>query len=197
MQNILMRVLIGVTLLSCFSGCSMFYSPTAEQYNTIINTDELKHWQIYGRIGLVTTQKSISASFIWHQSANNDYTLQIFGPLRQGEVTLQKDKHGARLTDSQNRVFYAQNTAELLTTHTNWELPDENNLRYWIKGSPNPKLASTKQRFNRTRELISFNQDGWQIEYPAYYNFEYIRLPRKILLQRNGLNIKIIINSWN
>ena len=70
-------------------------------------------------------------------------------------------------------------------------------LEYWIKAHPAPK-SSDDLHFNKLKQLITNNQDGWTVNYTDPRQYGSISLPRRIEITRpvNDIRLRFIGLSW-
>ncbi len=150
-------------------------------------------WTVRGRIAVQMAQKGGSASLFWQQKDQN-YAIELFGPLGAGAVYLNGTPGQIILTDSKGEHLQATTPEILLRHELGWNLP-VSNLKYWIRGVPVQNQAHATQ-FNDQGLLSQLQQDGWTINYLTYSSVKNLNLPQQIMLEGQGLVVKIIIDSW-
>lgn len=153
----------------------------------------ISDWTVRGRIAVQMTQQGGSASIFWKQQ-DQDYAIELFGPLGVGAVYLNGMPGQIVLTSSKGEHLQAATPEILIQRALGWNLP-VTNLKYWIRGIPVQGQTKTTQ-FNNLGQLSQLQQDGWTINYLSYFTVKNVFLPQQILLQGQGLVVKIFIDNW-
>lgn len=195
--NYLILSLISISLTAC---TTVNTQPTKFTTTQTISANQIQHnqnmklsnWTVRGRIAVQMAQNGGSASMFWKQQGQN-YLIELFGPLGAGAVYLNGMPGEIILTSSKGQHLQAATPEILLHQALGWNLP-VTNLNYWIRGIPAPGYAL--RSLNDQGQLSQLQQDGWQINYLTYLTKDNITLPQNIMLIRQGLIVKIIIDSW-
>jgi outer membrane lipoprotein LolB len=68
-------------------------------------------------------------------------------------------------------------------------------LSYWMLGVPAPgSVATVVDAEAEPRRVIE--QAGWRIDYDAYTSVPGAALPRRFTAAREGVRVKVIVDSW-
>lgn len=191
--------LIGLLLTSCASNKAPEISVNTaawKQNQTKLNT--IDSWRSEGRIAVSKKNEGESASFIWNQFPEQ-FLLKLFGPFGSGAMELEGTLSGPNkqvILRQGNKTSYAVTAEDLLYKQVKWRLPISG-LKHWVKGVPIPDQPTEQLILNADGTLKKVNQLGWEITYSKYSKFENIRLPSKIHLQNNDLEVKLVIRSWS
>lgn len=192
--------LLSLLLISLTACTTITTRPTPQTTQTISATQIqqnqnrlIANWTVRGRIAVQMAQQGGSASVFWKQQGQN-YAMELFGPLGAGAVYLNGVPGQIDLTTSKGQYLQAATPEKLIQQALGWNLP-VTNLNYWIRGIPAPGFVVT-QSFNDQGQLAQLQQDGWQINYQTYMNENNKALPQYMTLVRQGLTVKIIIDSW-
>jgi len=189
--------LATVFLALFLSSCSTFQAPSALHHLTrhkrSAELSALNNWQAQGSLSIHYAQETNIASFDWQQT-NNNYTINLSGPLSLAHFLISGNDHQVTLQKSNTEIFTAPTPEKLLQTQVGWNLPITN-LIYWIKGMTAPQLLY-KAQFDVNNHLARLKQQGWTIFYRDFESVNGIDLPTKLYLQNNQLKIKIVIKSW-
>jgi outer membrane lipoprotein LolB len=180
-------------------------TPSSDKYLPVVdrekafdrNQDKLSNldsWQFEGRFSVRHLKKADSANISWLEDGD-DYLLKISGPLQQGTVFIRGDENGIAYKDAKGVTDSAKTPEELLHRHTQYELPISS-LRYWVLGRPDPRYAFDLN-IAATGDLRWLKQQGWEIHYEWFKTHEPYRLPGKITLKNDTLDITISIHEWN
>lgn len=154
----------------------------------------LTSWKVQGRIAVTAGNRGGSASLFWQQT-NQNYLIELFGPLGAGAVYLQGAPGQIVLTSSRGQRVQAQSPEQLLQQEFGWQIP-VTPLFYWVRGIPAPQGYASTQ-FNPQGQLAQLNQKGWQINYLAYENVNGIELPQQMILREQGIVVRLIIDRWS
>lgn len=145
-----------------------------------------------GRIAVKFDGQHTSGSFHWlHDASSDDITM--LAPLGVTVAHIQRDAHGASLEASGKR-YSAPDSAELMQRALGWSLP-LSGLPYWVMALPTPGSPASMER-NDHGQVSLLLQDGWEIRYTAYAATDANSLPLRMTLQREKLEIRLLIDEW-
>jgi outer membrane lipoprotein LolB len=156
----------------------------------------LEAWTLNGRISIRHGEEAWHAGLFWHQ-IDDIYQIRIIAPLGQGGAQLDGSAHSVVLHTGDGE-YRANNAERLLAEQFGWQLPVEG-LRYWAIGriAPGPVDRVSHDEYGRLQEL---QQAGWQITYHRYMPdgpaANALMLPGKVFLERNGLEVRFVVDSW-
>lgn len=154
----------------------------------------IEHWQISGRFGASTKNDAWSGSLTWRQD-NDEYAIQLSGPLSQGAIALNGNKDIARLKVDDKQSYVNTDAEQLLHLHTGMQLPI-NGLSYWIKGLPSPKRVTRSAALDENGHLLALREGHWQIDFKSYKTYNGIALPTKIFLQHDHVSVRLVLDNW-
>jgi len=186
-----------VAVISLLGACSLFQA--AEDTAPLPdNSAALLHWHISGKIGIRLPEGAHSAYVEWTQHANA-FDVLLFGPLGQGKSRLQGKPGDVQLSLANGDTWHDQSPEALLTRLYGWQLP-VSRAQYWVKGLAAPASAAITQ-FNADGSLAHLEQDGWVIDYLAYFSLngqdtKPIRLPQKLIMRYDAVRVTLIIKQW-
>ncbi len=143
----------------------------------------LRSWDVSGRLALRTAHDGGQAAlrWVWY---DDEYTIDLSGPLGRGLVRLRQDRNGASLEDADRHVYHAKNAERLLVETTGWRIP-LNGLSYWIRGLPVPGVPH-ELKLDSAGRLRSLHQLGWEIDFLAYAQYDRYDLPSHIIMTLAG-----------
>ena len=190
------HLIIAVSIL-CLTGCMHFanHSPTttAETHQGMP-----EDWQINGKLALQVPDQNQPTQlqpyvlrFTWHQQ-NNDFTLQLIGPLNIGSIRVIKKQHLTTFIQGDRRIK-SKNAEQLLSEQTNFPLPLYS-LSFWLLGQPSPDWPF--KLIDSDNDKKSFAQQGWQLEYPEFMQNLQHRLPKKIIARHGSTKLRLAIHQW-
>ncbi len=106
---------------------------------------------------------------------------------------LEGDENFAQMQISENRFDSDTNAQSLLYRHTGLTLPI-NALKYWLLGTPSPTDSAIE--LNEQGLLSKLQQNDWEVTFKRYTTQNNINLPNKIFLTKNGIKVRLIIQTW-
>lgn len=199
-----MRYLLVLICLMALSGCELLVvsepdtpaltDTAAQEAWTLHNQklDSIEAWNIDGRISLRLEDEAWHASLLWQQ-IDQAYHIRLFGPFGAGTILLDGSPQAVVLSQDGEQL-HSQDPEKLLSERLGWHVP-LNGLRYWAVGKTMPGKPA-KMEFNKTGQLATLQQQGWQIRYRRYVNIDGYQLPGKIFMDNQGLDVRIIIDRW-
>jgi outer membrane lipoprotein LolB len=150
-------------------------------------------WLAQGRLAVKSGDEAWHGTFAWHQ-APTLLRIELAGPLGQGSVRLHEDPDGARLELGTEQVIHGVDSGALLREQLGWAMPVQG-LRYWISGHPDPDRPATVERDEAGR-VTGLAQDGWQVTCNRYLEVEGGLLPHRVVLEREELRVRLVIDRW-
>jgi len=193
-----------IGLLFLLSSCSINpahqpapQSATQDQANWLKHKKTLQPihiWQFNGRFGAKTNTETWTGSINWSQQQQN-YKINIAGPLSSGSIELEGEENYALLRLSDKHAFSDNNPQSLLQAHTGLKLP-VNELRYWLLGLPAPEMRYTIKSFTQKGQLSKLQQNNWEVSFKRYTKVGRLQLPDKIFIENHDINVRLIIQKW-
>lgn len=162
-------------------------------------TRPLTRWELRGRLAVQADNRGGQASLLWVREAGR-HSIRLNGPLGRGVVRVTQDESGARLQDSEQRVFEAADAEELLLRYTGWRLPIAN-LDWWVLGLPIPGVTADRALDDAGR-LQTLRQQGWVVRYEKYTSVDGYDLPDRLTLTRAAdtaapdMEVRLVIDHW-
>jgi outer membrane lipoprotein LolB len=190
-----------LALLALLQACATTSVPTntpSTQAQANITAQHLQqiatiqHFSLKGRMGVQTDAKGFSGRLDWQHQPTTDH-IALYSPLGSQVASIKKTPDSVVLEDSSGNSVSAEDAESLTQKTLGWKLP-LTGLSDWSLGRPtaSPILASTADELGR---LTTLKQDGWDIEYSDYVDFEGKQLPNKIYMRSPKVNIKLIVEN--
>ena len=177
------------------SGCaSLPPQLAAKSVTPIPPVGEISQFQLAGWVAVKYADQGFSGSLRWRHDATQD-DIFLLNPLGQGVAHILSTSTGVTLDTSDSRHYEARDAESLTQKILGWRLP-LHGLRYWVQGMATPD-APSKTRRDGDGHLTQLSQDGWDIEYRAYKEVSGKMLPSKIFMQRDDLEIKLLLDTWD
>lgn len=154
---------------------------------------KLQHWQLSGRVAMITSEESWSGQLYWQQGPT-DYLIHFSAPSGQGAMQLSGDEHGVELRLANGDTYQADDANTLLRQETTWDLPIDA-LWYWIRGLPDPAMP-VKVQLDPQGLITDLTQKQWRIQYNRYEQYDRYYFPRKIVISNRDTKLKLIVTQW-
>lgn len=169
-------------------GCASTPSAPPVQNGNALSVN----WTLQGRIGIQTSEQSLSGNIRWQHRADTDELL-LTSPLGQGVARIERNAEGVTLEVPNQPARRASDAESLTRDILGYALP-VSGLTWWVQARPAPGRA-----FEATRDadgrLAQIRQDGWVIDY-LQYAADVPARPRKLVVAREGLEIRLVADSW-
>ncbi|WP_455376131.1 lipoprotein insertase outer membrane protein LolB [Kaarinaea lacus] len=151
-------------------------------------------WQFNGRFSFVTDSEAWSGRLHWQQQADHEYFIQFSDPAGQGAMQLLGNEGMVELRLADGKSYQAEDAETLLRREANWDLPIQS-LWYWIRGLPDPGLP-LKNEMDDQGLPAKFDQGGWIVNFHSYHQVDNRYFPRKIVIEKAAMKLKLIIMNW-
>jgi outer membrane lipoprotein LolB len=190
------KTILLCTGIAFLVGCAHFqpqptfkYIPWQERKTKL---QQNKNWIIDGSLSITHNKKRDIANFAWQQNQNN-YAINISGPMNLRRVNIVGTANQVELCQSNNKCIKAKTGEQLFFNQFGWQLPISN-MRYWVLALAAPtKIEAT--RFDQYEHLVALKQQGWKIYYSEFRPVKDVDLPNIIELQNKRFFIKIKIKN--
>lgn len=150
------------------------------------------NWTLVGKAGLRTPQENVSANLDWNQTPHY-FRMLISGPFGGGRNVLEGREGRFSLSNSDGR-FEAETPEALMEEQLGWSLP-VSAMPDWVRGLPGEHDSYQLE----TDELgfpSHLAQDGWEIDYRDWEQFEGMWLPRRLIMNYDDVRITLVVNQW-
>lgn len=154
---------------------------------------KIQSYEFIGRISVKQEDKGHYGNIRWvKHGLETDITL--LSPLGQVAAQIHSQVGSVTLRLDSERVYRAEDGETLTQQILGYPVPVDG-LAFWLLGSAAPgSLAETS--LGADDVLESLKQQGWRIQYPEYMTTDGIRLPRRLVLDRTGLEIRLVVDQW-
>ena len=149
-------------------------------------------WTLVGKAGLRTSQENVSANLDWNQTPYY-FRMLISGPFGGGRNVLEGREGRFSLSNSDGR-FEAETPEALMDEQLGWSLP-VSAMPDWVRGLPgeNDDYQMETDELGFPSHLA---QDGWEIDYRDWEQFEGMWLPRRLIMNYDDVRITLVVNQW-
>ena len=162
----------------------------------------LQDWQLSGRLVVRQEGNSDTVNINWRQQ-DADFDLRLFGSLGLGAVRVHGDDAEVIVERSGEEPIALSGLDAVSREFFGYEFPTAE-LLYWVRGLPAPELSGS-HTLDANRMLATLNQedaDGvvWNLSFDRYRELEggagMTYLPGRISAQREGLELRFLIDDW-
>jgi len=172
------------------SGCAS--TPPVTQAEQRPADADQKPFVLNGRIAIKHDRDRSSANIRWaHRSEDDD--ILLLTPFGQTVAHIHSNAQEVVL-DTADKHYTAQNTEELILQVLGWHLPMAG-LRYWVLAMPAPESQASIGH-DANGQISNMQQNGWEINYIRYAAQTQNSLPLRINLQREGMELQLLIDEW-
>ena len=196
-----LRVAVLIMLGAMITACATpsFPPPSVESFaawqTRKSSLDQLRTWQLTGRVVITTEDDTFSGVIFWSQEPDA-YQIDFKTPLGQSVLQLQGTSQHVVMTLPNQKQYQAENAESLMYNQLGWGLPIKA-LASWAAGLP---VADAEQEFllDADGHIQKLRQSGWNIHYKRYTRAGALQLPNKIFMDNNDdeLNIRLVIDKW-
>ena len=157
---------------------------------------QIKIWEIRGRLGVQTETNGGSLDIIWKQS-DEDFSIRLIAPLGAGNYLIQGDRYlvEVRFPDGHKEII--SSIDDVFSSALELDLP-ASAVKDWIRGIPAKSLSIENISWNDQGLLDRIKQSGWNVEMKKYTG-EKILLPHVIYLSRDDnaeLDVRLVLRQW-
>lgn len=197
----MLRLSLLVVLTLLLSACTARLKAPSQSVNLpeqLVKLQQIKHWQIRGKLAVKDPEQSLSATMRWR--VNSPYfTFRLSSFLGVTLVDMENNRDGAVL-NIDDEIYVDPSPTQLLHRVTGWNIPLEH-LLDWVKGVPGAENNYLLDENGLMQHLApSCLQCGdWSVEYEQYGQVNSVWLPHKITLtnvKEPKQWIKIRIDKW-
>lgn len=151
-------------------------------------------WQVRGRVALAVGEEGGKGRITWQQQGAN-IDLSFRGPFGAGAFRVFGDLDQLTLTTKEGDSYLSNRPEYDLEQQVGWSVPVKS-LGYWVRGLPDPNQPLQSSQVAENGLLESLSQDGWQVTYSLYREYEGRVLPRKLSMTGKNVKIKMAVDNW-
>lgn len=190
-----------IALFALLSACTQaptkpnIVSPNhAEQH--LLSIQNIQAFSLKGRIAVQTEGQGFSGKINWQHTTKTD-VINLFSPFGGQVAKINKTPQSVTLTDNKGNRITEGDMNGLMQKHFGWVLPVLA-LEDWALGRIKlGEHTANEPTFDEKGRLQSFSQDGWAVRYKRYIQTSGYDLPSKLTLRKDGLYLKLLIESWD
>lgn len=177
--------------LAALTGCASIPEPPLAGARA--PTASLSSFEFTGRLSIRKDDKGQSAHVRWSR-AGGETDIRLSSPLGQVVAEIHATPGYVLLTLPDKRQFAAPDGESLTRDVLGYSVPVRG-LDAWLLGQP-VDGSPAQQTFRPDGLTDTLKQDGWLIQYPSYVNVQGTALPRQIVLAREDLQIRLVVDDW-
>jgi outer membrane lipoprotein LolB len=183
-------------LLALLAACATLRPPETavpagiswDQRIALLQADS--RWVLAGRAAVAVGSQGWQASLNWQQRGLES-DVHLAGPLGVGATVLKLTPAGLSI----NGAPPGGAALEQLEDKLGFDLPISR-LRYWLLGVPDPAAPDEVVRDSQDCAQ-QLTQDGWSIAYERYAANDGNVLPLRLVLTRDDVRVRIVVDHWN
>lgn len=135
-------------------------------------------------------------NFDWQQNGENA-TVQLLDPLGQTQAIVRENPRSASLELPGKAPLTGPRLEDVMHNALGFALP-VGGLRYWLRMQSAPGSQASIERDPQTQRPTHLKQDGWTIDYQAYFDSAPLRVKRIDLsrdLDGSPLAVRLVIDE--
>lgn len=160
--------------------------------------ESMSDWAFDGRAAVRSGVTGGSVQLEWTQ-VGTVTSLELAGPFDTGRLAMTGTADNMLLTDGNGNRRLTDRPEALLEEQTGWRIP-LSTLPRWVRGLPSDSLEaleSDEYRLDDQGRLLSFTDEGWEVEYDRYREIGRFALPHFVELRHDGMRIRIAVHAWD
>ena len=154
----------------------------------------IKHWRLHGKLSLQYKDQRVNYKISW-QCRDRETHFDLYTLLGQKVLEFSNEKEQAWLKDRSGSVSYADSAESLMEENLGIAIPIFG-ICDWAKGIPHEIDKTELLRVDNHNQLVELQQSQWHLVYHDYIQTEGLRLPRKISLRKDKIQIILLVNDW-
>lgn len=198
-RRLLFPILVALTCLiltSCATIKQQVRTEPADWLAEQQKRQQIKIWEIRGRLGIQTESNGGTMDIIWKQSGQG-FSIRLIAPLGAGTYLIQGDNNLAEIRFPDGQKKTVSNVDEVFSSAIEVDLP-ANAVKDWIRGLPATSLSVEDISWNEQGLLETVKQSGWNVEMKKYTGNEML-LPHIIYLSRDDnadIDVRLVLRQW-
>jgi outer membrane lipoprotein LolB len=150
-------------------------------------------FELDGKVAASDGKQGFSAGLHWRQR-DEAATLDLSAPLGFGAAHIEEGPQGLTVTTAQGATLTSSAASQELAATLGFE-PPLGSLRYWVLGASDPSFPA-QESIDDQQRLAHLEQDGWHVDCEDYALVGAQWLPRRLIVTRQVLRLKLIVNTW-
>ena len=198
-RRLLFPIVVALTCLiltSCATIKQQVRTEPADWLAEQQKRQQIKIWEIRGRLGIQTESNGGTMDIIWKQSGQG-FSIRLIAPLGAGTYLIQGDNNLAEIRFPDGQKKTVSNVDEVFSSAIEVDLP-VNAVKDWIRGLPATSLSVEDISWNEQGLLETVKQSGWNVEMKKYTGNEML-LPHIIYLSRDDnadIDVRLVLRQW-
>ncbi|MCL4790691.1 MAG: lipoprotein insertase outer membrane protein LolB [Gammaproteobacteria bacterium] len=157
----------------------------------------LAHWEARGRVAIKSADTGGQGSLQWQQTGSVA-RIRLSGPFGAGayEINWMPGQITVLSRGAEAALEYVGPDAaeRFLAEQVGWSFP-VTSIRYWLLGLADPGAPAATQS-DAWGRLLELQQAGWVVRYEDYAQSAATWLPRKLVIEREQLRLRFVIDKW-
>lgn len=153
------------------------------------------HWSAHMILIGVTAQEKFKTRAVWEQKGR-DYTIKLRDFIGRTVAVIEGSAQGVVAKTSKGKIYQGENAEQLIQQLFAINIPISG-MRYWLLGLPKPKIEVTQLDLNQAGMAKQISQQGWLMTYPYYLDNAPIRMPSKIELVFEDIDLTVKVSQWS
>jgi outer membrane lipoprotein LolB len=189
----------ALALILLLSACASQFealNPDWERHHRTVAA--LSDWGLSGRLNVRQENQSDTVQINWDQQGSG-FDLVLSGSFGLGAVHVSGSPSQVTVAKAGEDSVTLPSLAALTREYFGYDFPAAQ-LQYWVRGIPAPGLPATttldQNQLLGTLTQLDENGQQWTLGYDRYQQSGSLPLPGRIRVERPGLRLTFLINSW-
>jgi outer membrane lipoprotein LolB len=152
-----------------------------------------QNWSITGRFAASDGHHGGSGSLEWLQTGDA-YQFTLRAPITGKTLQLDGGPDGAVLRGVGKQVLAGADAGAVLNEEFGWDVPVAD-LAWWVRGLRAPGRPA-RLTFGADGLPATLDQDGWHVDYRAWYAERTPPLPRTVYASRDPFTVRVLVEHW-
>jgi outer membrane lipoprotein LolB len=153
----------------------------------------LDAYRLSGRISIAAGRDGWSGTLSWEQSGEA-LDFRFTGPFGIGGLRIWGGADGLDVRTHKGEQFRVTDPERDFNERLGWSLPIRA-MRYWLLGVPAPDDAFDA-RVDGQGRAVELDQRSWRVTYDEYMRVESHELPKRFVIERDAVKIKVVVDRW-
>ena len=197
-MHVVLRLVVSVSLAGLAACAPLRVRENPQSLATQIEREKslgaMSHWKLTAHIGVSDGHDGGSGQLVWSQDGDH-FSFVVRAPVTGRTWKLTGDKNHAVLEGVDPQPDTDSNPQRLLKQRLGWDIPLYN-LVDWVRAMRARDHEATLV-FDAHDLPAVLVQDGWKIEYRAWFGERNPPLPRKLFASKGSAHVRMLIESWS
>ncbi len=152
------------------------------------------YWTAHLALIGANNQQKFKTRAVWEQHGDR-YTIKLRDFIGRTIAIIEGSPQGVQAKTSKGQQYAGHNAEDLIAQLFNIQIP-VSGMRYWLLGLPKPNVQVNQLVLNNAGLADQVTQEGWSMTYPYYLDNDPFKMPSKILLAFEDIDLTVKVSQW-